>query len=332
MPTIRDVSARAGVSVATVSRVMRSPEKVAPKTRRRVERAIEETGYQPNMLARSFRTSRSQLVLVLLPNIANPFFARVIRGIGQVAAQHGYDVLLGDTAYEPAREDAYAELVSTRRADGLIHLGSRMPRPIEAMARNREVPLVSACEVIEGHDGPSVSIDNAGATERIARHLADLGHRTIGVVTGPKENQHTRLRLEGYKRAAEHAGLRTLFVAEGAFDMPSGYEAVAKHEGRGVPDAVLCFNDAMAVGAMRRLHEAGLSVPRDVSVTGFDDLQLGRYVTPSLTTVSQPAEEMGRAAMRLFLEELSGEGAHAAHITLPTELIVRDSTGPAPQR
>jgi LacI family repressor for deo operon, udp, cdd, tsx, nupC, and nupG len=329
MATIREVSKRAGVSVATVSRAMRQPDKVTPKTRRKVERAIAETGYQPNMLARSFRTSRSELVLVLVPNIANPFFARVIRGIEQVATEKGYSVLLGDTRYSAEMEDRHAQLVSTRRADGLIQLNARMPKPVEAMVRARELPLVSACEVIDDYPGPAVMIDNVGAAGRMTSHLADLGHRNVGVVTGPKDNQHTVLRLEGYRRAAAARGLVTSFVAEGAYTMASGYEAVAKHEGRPLPTAILCFNDEMALGAIKRLVEGGHRVPEDVSVAGFDDIELGRYVTPGLTTVSQPADEMGRTAMRLFWGILSGEEAHDARVVLPTELIVRGSTGPA---
>lgn len=330
MTTNREVSMNAGVCVATVSRVIRQPDKVAAKTRRQVMKAIEETGYHPNLLVRSFRTNRSNFVLALAPNIANPFFSRIIRGIEQAASEVGYSVLLGHSAYLAEREDAYAELAATRRADGMIQFNARMPAPIAGAVADGGLPFVNACELIPDYKGARVSIDNIDAAARVTRHLLDLGHRKIGVITGPKSSPLPKARLKGVRaairKAPDAAGIA--FIAAGKFTMESGYVAIANLAKSDILSAFFCFNDEMAIGAIQRFTEAGYKVPGDISIAGFDDIEMGRFSTPKLTTISQPAEKIGETAMGLLLELIEGRALETHNVVLPAELVVRESTGP----
>ena len=333
MTTIRDVSARAGVSVATVSRVMHTPHVVSEETRQQVEKAIQETGYQPNLIARSFRTKRTFLILVLVPDIANPFFSRIIKGIEKTASEYGYSVLLGDSALSPERENAYAELVATKRADGLIQFSSRIPKPVERLVLENALPFVNACEVIPAFKGARVAIDDKESTAEMTRHLLSLGHRRIGVISGLKSSPQTLARLAGFKSTmkAHPKPVKTSFIIEGRETMESGYKAVAGFKRAELPDAIFCLNDEMAIGVMKRLSEIGLRIPRDISVAGFDDIEIGRFSTPTLTTISQPMEAIGQAAMKTLFAMIESRPIEQPLTVLPTQLIVRESTGPAPE-
>lgn len=334
MTTIRDISRRTGVSIATISRVMSQPEKVAEHTRRQVLKAIEESGYQPNLLARNFRANKSNVVLVLVPNIANPFFSNIIRGIEKVASELGYSVLLGDCAHSDEREDTYATLAATKRADGILQFNARLPGPVENPVRSNVLPFVNVCELIPDFDGPSVSIDNVDAAQRMTRHLLDLGHRRIGIVTGPTSTPLTKARMQGVRAALKDfgCGADLAFVVNGDFTMESGYGAVSDIDDGQMPDAVFCFNDEMAIGVIKRLSDLGLEVPGDVSVAGFDNIEFSRYIRPSLTTISQPTTQIGETAMRLLFELMEGRTPETPQIILPTDLIVRDTTSSARPR
>ncbi|MCL4164959.1 UNVERIFIED_CONTAM: hypothetical protein GTU68_035686, partial [Idotea baltica] len=192
MATIREVSKIAGVSVATVSRTISKPDKVSPKTRKVVEAAILETNYKPDVLARNFRTRKSSTIVVLVPDIANPFFSRVIRGIEQTAQNLGYSVLLGDTQGEHDREIIYANMVRTSQADGIIQLDSHIPFEDKNETRT---PIVNACDCIRNTDIPTIEIDNAVAAEKMTDYLISLGHKNIALITGPIASTITQDRL-----------------------------------------------------------------------------------------------------------------------------------------
>lgn len=328
MSNIREVAHAAGVSVATVSRALASPEKVSPSSLKKVKDAIDAVGYRPNLLARNFRAARSYAIVVLVPDITNPYFSQVIRAIEDRAQQKGYAVLLGDTRESSKREQEYVNRVETRLADGVIQL-----RPQSMSASEQNIPWVNACGCV-GTPGPSVRVDNIAATRTIVDHLLALGHRRIGIISGLKDNPHTIDRLEGYKQSLKQAGIefQVDLVAEGDFTMWSGQNAAKQFfELRERPTAICCMNDEMAIGAIQTLKAQGMNVPDDISVTGFDDISYAKYWDPGLTTIAQPAEDIGRIALDTLLRIIEGENLTDQEIVLPTEFVLRHSTA-SPKR
>jgi LacI family repressor for deo operon, udp, cdd, tsx, nupC, and nupG len=326
---IREVAEAAKVSVATVSRTLQMPDVVAPQTRARVQAAIERLGYRPNAQARMLRTARTHVIVALVPDISNPFFSEVIRGIEQVAHQNGYSVLLGDTQNSRVREKAYAELLATRQADGLITLLAHIP-PIVISA---SLPVVNACEYVKDKSITSVYVDNVAAAREAVEYLLTLGHRDIAFVTGPMDSPISIDRDQGYEEALQRAGIKRnrKLTAIGDFSVEAGIRAVDTLLAKKFRfTAVFCSNDEMAIGAMRAIKSNGLRVPEDVSVIGFDDIRFARYMDPPLTTVAQPKDELGREAMSMLIELLRGSDMPARKRILPTQLVVRGSTGRCP--
>jgi len=322
---IREVAKAAKVSVATVSRTLQMPDVVAPHTRSRVQAAIDRLGYTPNAQARMLRTARTHVIVALVPDISNPFFAEVIRGIEQVAHQNGYSVLLGDTQNSRVREKAYAELLATKQADGLITLLPHLP-PVSMSGPLR---IVNACDYVKDKAITSVYVDNVAAAREAVEYLLTLGHREIAFVTGPMESPISMDRDQGYEQALQLAGLKRdrKLTAVGDFSVESGVRAVdtlLAQEQRFT--AVFCSSDEMAIGAMRAIKSKGLRVPEDVSVVGFDDIRFARYMDPPLTTVAQPKDELGREAMSMLIELLRGVDVPARKRILPTQLVIRGST------
>lgn len=330
MSSIREVARVAGVSVATVSRALSTPEKVSAESIKKVHEAIEKVRYRPNMLARNFRSTRAFSIVVLVPDICNSFFSQVIQSIEDCAQQKGYAVLLGDTRDSTEREREYIRLVETRLADGMIQL--RPHPPGDPAPRYDDVAYINACGC-EDTPGPSVRIDNTGAARTVVDYLVSLGHRRIGVISGLKANPHTRDRLAGYRQSLEAAGIEFEqdLVAEGNFTMQSGLNAAKRFCGmENRPSAIFCMNDEMAIGAIQTLKTHGIRVPEDVSVTGFDDIRYARYCDPPLTTIAQPADEIGKVAMSTLLNIIDGHKPGQNEFIVPYEFIVRESTGPAP--
>jgi len=331
MSNIREVAQIAGVSVATVSRTLSHPEKVSEASKKKVMEAIDQVNYRPNMLARNFRSARSFSLLVLVPDISNPFFALVIRSIEMQAQKKGYSVLLGDTQDSSSRERDYIRLVETRLADGIIQL-----RPMSDQfpdSNSFSFPYLHLCAT-ESTPGPCIRVDNVAGFQHMVDYLISLGHRRIGLITGLRGNPHTIDRLKGYRQALQSAGIPfdEELVAEGEYMIWSGVNATKKLcRLQDRPTAIACMNDEMAVGAMQVLKSEGLDVPGDVSVTGFDDISYARYCDPPLTTISQPADDMGTIAVDLLLRLINGERLDQEEHVLPYDFIVRKSTGPAKQ-
>ncbi len=327
MPTIIEVAALAGVSTATVSRVLSRPEQVSEDTRRRVLEVVRTSGYAPNVAARSLRTLRAAKILLTVPDISNAFFASVIRGAEEAARDAGYSVVVGDTRHDPEVEDQYAEMLSRREVDGLIFLGHRLPASLQPLLSRKgaAAPIVNGCEYSADLGVPSVHIDNAAASAEAVEHLVGLGHHEIGIVTGPQASPISRDRLAGAIDAADRAGLReSLHIRVGDYAAGSAFVHARSLLAEGVT-AIFCFSDEMAMGALSAIREAGLSCPEDVSVVGFDDLPLARYFQPPLTTIAQPKGMIGRRAVELLVGILRG-GSPVRQVTLRHELVVRHST------
>lgn len=324
MTNIRKVAQTAGVSTATVSRAFAHPEQVSQATLDKVMRAAKKANYRPNLLARSFRSARAYSIVVLVPNIANPFFSRVIRGIEEVAQENGYAVLLGDTRDTRAREAEYVELVQTRRADGIIQLSHEFPDGLDS-----NVPFVNACECKRRGRFPTVRIDNRKAAATVCNYLVSIGHRRIGVVRGPSKSPLTRGRLNGYRDALRAGGIaydRSL-VHDGDFSLAAGFKSAQSFARLAEkPTAVFCMNDEMAIGLIHGLRALGIDVPAQISVAGFDDIEFARFASPPLTTIAQPAEEIGRTAMSVLYGLLQGVTPERRDYVLATEFVVRNST------
>ncbi len=332
MATIQDVARDAGVSTATVSRVFSAPELVLEATRKKVTEAVIRLGYEPNFAAKSLRTLRTDKILVTVPDIANPFFSQVIRGVEEAALAAGYSVLLGDTRHEEAREEQYAAMFRRKEADGLIFLGHRLPDALAEMvaAKGLRTPIVNGCEFRPGLAVSSAHIDNERAAAEVMDHLYGLGHVRVGVVTGPLASPISRDRLAGVLASAERRGQASaLRIGIGDFSIEAG----ASHAGQlldepGRPTAIFCFSDEMSMGALEAVRLRGLDCPKDISLVGFDDIRFARYLHPQLTTVSQPMEEIGHEVVRLLLDILADRASALQNVTLPHRLVVRSSTAP----
>jgi LacI family repressor for deo operon, udp, cdd, tsx, nupC, and nupG len=332
VPNIYEVAKRAGVSPSTVSRVLSQPDVVAAKTRSRVLRAVDVLGYTPNSTAKNLRTARTGKLLVTVPDISNPFFSLILQGIEDAAQRKEYAVLLGDTQHDDRREQRYALMLKSKEADGLIFLGHRLPEAAQAMVRNaapRCAPVVNGCEFNPRLDVPSVHIDNARAAADATSLLYDLGHRRIGIVTGPLVSPLSCDRLRGASTVARNRGVDDFIVVGGDFTVESGAEAADRllnAEDR--PTAIFCFNDEMAMGVLDYARSIGLEVPRDLSVVGFDDIRFARYTHPALTTIAQPMREIGEGTVKLLLSILVDDTVTPPSVTLPHRLVVRGSTAP----
>lgn len=329
MASIKDVAKRANVSTATVSRVLRNTGNVTEETRQRVLEAIEALNYQPNVLGRYLRRMETETVLVVVPDIMNPFFSKVLRGIEAVALKHGYQVLLGDTQNDARLEEQYLNVLPQRQVDGMIFLTARIRKELmEEMAR--QFPIVLACEYLEGADIPTVSIDNISSARKATEHLIRLGHCRIAHLSGPMNIILSRDRLRGYQQALAQHELEAdaALVQEGDFTYESGYNLTLKLLAlEKPPTAIFAANDEMAIGAIKAVRHRGGRVPDDVAVVGFDDIQMASIFEPSLTTIAQPMFEIGQKAMELLLELIEGTSARRRQLVLPDRLVIRDSCG-----
>lgn len=328
MATIKDVAKLAGVSVATVSRVINGEENVLPKTKARVDDAIEKLSYAPNLLGRNLRRGSTKSILVLLNTISNPFYSRVVRGIEERAAEDGYSVMLCMTHGDISLEQRAVSLLQTKLIDGAIFLSSEQPGE-QLTEACRGIPVVQACEPQEGFLAASVSIDNKKAASDAISYLIGRGHREIAFFGASGTLSSSVCRLEGFREAMHYANLpvREEYIVEEGFSIHAGMRAAKRllRCGTSLPDAVFCISDSVACGAVRAFAEAGLRVPEDISVMGFDNALLSEAFLPGITTVKQPRYEIGYKAAELLLCAMRGADNRAEKIVLTHELIERDS-------
>jgi LacI family transcriptional regulator, galactose operon repressor len=326
--TIRDVAQRAGVAVGSVSHHLNGTARVADGTARRIQTAIDDLGYRIDLAARSLRSRRTQSVGLVLPNISNPFYAEVARAIEHALWERGFQTLLCDSSQDPDRERLHLEALQSRRVDGILMIrtaGWRLPR---ARLERPRVPIVF---VDRGVDRMySVTTDNRRGGELAARHLAELGHRSIAILAGENAVGNVRDRLAGFRAELARHGVavssRDVVTGPQAVDL--GYEVAQFMGRRPRPTAVFATNDIVAIGAWRQLLGMGLRIPRDVSLVGFDDIEMSSLLLPPLTTIRQEKAALGREATSVLLHLLAGEKPLARHTLIPPRLVVRGSTGP----
>jgi LacI family repressor for deo operon, udp, cdd, tsx, nupC, and nupG len=322
---IAEVAARAGVSTATVSRALSDPAKLRPDTLARVAAAVRATGYTPNLAARSLRARRSMVVLVVVPDIANPFFADVLRGIEEALSAAGYGLLIGNLGGGAGRQAHMLDIVQAGQVDGVLLLNGAIPRDGGRALDALGVPLVAICETIQGGGIPQVEVQNREAARDAVRHLVALGHRRIAYLGGPAGNILQAERLAGFQTGLAEAGLRPAALYDGDFSFAAGQRAAATFLAGDRPTALFAANDEMAIGFLKTLHENSVRVPDDVSLIGFDGIAFADFVDPTLTTFRQPRRELGRIGADLLLRALAGDAA-VSHVRLPVELLVRAST------
>ncbi len=337
LPRIQDVARKAGVSTATVSRALSHPAMVADATREAVLDAVRKTGYRVHQAARNLRRGRTGAIVVLVPNIGNPFFSQVLAGIESVAVPLGFNVLVADTLQPHTRREKINSYLHNDRADGLIVLDGTLSLDLAQRKRGDELtlPVVFACEWTQSSNFPSVMIDNREGAAKAIAHLHALGHRKIGHVCGPSQNVLTQARREGARLEMRALGLevREDWFLPGDFTLQSGIDAAdAWMAMNDRPTAMFCASDQMAFGFISQLNRGGYRVPHDVSVAGFDDIDIARCYIPALTTIRQPRLDIGSIAARMLIQLISapGEPLDEPARYLPVELIERDSTAPPP--
>lgn len=331
IPTIGDVARRARVSTATVSRVINAPESVRPELRARVEAAIAALGYMPHAGARTLKSRRTGTIGAIFPTIDNAIFAKAIDALQRRLAQAGHQLLIATNDYSPAVEESQALNLLNCGADALLLCGVGQRPSLLARLAARAVPVVHVMSWPAPPGMGCVGFDNARAMHQVVRYLLDLGHRRIAMLAGEtRDNDRAAARLAGVRGALEAAGLalppqRLLERRYGLADAREGLQRLM--EARPAPTAIVCGNDVLAFGALLEAQRMGISIPGQLSVVGFDDLELASHLQPTLTTVHVPAETMWRRAADRVLAELRGEVA-PPETEIEVSLVVRASTGP----
>jgi len=328
MANIKEVARYAGVSVATVSRVLNDSPNVKSETREKVFSAIKELGYQPNLLGRNLRRTRTNLVLVLLPSIANPFYAAIVKGIEDVAHNNGYNIMLCNTESNVERERLYIRLLKNKLADGVIFLAPQISAD-ELTELSLKYPVVQCCEYRENAGVSHVSIDNFMAAYEATKHLIRLGHKKIGLLSSDNDFISTKQRENGYRKALEEYRimLNKIWLGFGDYGYNSGYDYGSKLLGNDDrPTAVFAISDLMAIGVIKAAADKGITVPDDLSVVGFDNISYAYMHTPSLTTISQPRYDIGEAAMKLMLAHINEPDYPPCSLILKHQLVLREST------
>ncbi len=326
MVNIQDVAKLAGVSVASVSRMLNSTGTVSPKTCEKISQAVAQLGYKPNMLGRNLRTRRTRIVLAILPAISNTFYSGIIRGMERVCDRRGYHCMVCQSMSEPEKEREYLGLVQTSQADGAVILYGSLQKE-EYQSIWKKEPVIWCSEYVAASGIPVVSIDNVKSAKDGVEYLIRSGHQNIGLIGVSGNVLSAQHREIGYKKALEGAALQKHFVEYGDYSYGGGY-AAAKRLVEKCPDltALLAVSDLMAMGAIAALIDSGQKVPEDISVMGFDNIGFSRIFTPSLSTIAQPRVEMGQRAMDMLIDRVENPDIAQKDVLMEHRLVLRQST------
>jgi LacI family transcriptional regulator len=333
VPTLEDVARRAGVSTATVSRCLNDPGLVIEATRERVLEAVTALGYAPNFGARALAARRTNTIGAIIPTMENAIFARGLQAFQEELGAHGFTTLVASSSYRPDLEEAQIRTLIARGADGLLLIGHDRSAQVYDFLDRRGVPYLVSWVHDPSHDRLSIGFDNRTAMRALAERVLALGHRRIGIISAPQaDNDRARERVQGVLAAVAARGLDpgAVQITETPYGIENGSAAFrAMMTGRAPPTAVLCGNDVLAAGALAMARQMGLRVPQDVSVTGFDDIEIARIVEPPLTTVHVPHRAMGAEAARMLVALVTGKRPPAS-VRLETDIRMRGTLGPAP--
>lgn len=326
MTTIKDVARRAGVAPSTVSNFLTGHARVSLPTGERIQEAIDTLGYIPNMAARSLRLNQTKTIGLIVPDIANPFFSEIVRTIGHVSQRLEYALLLGDSAGDGEREKELLSNLLSQRVDGIlmIHTGHRTD--YATLAQNASRPIVFVDREVKGHQ--SIVTDNRTGGQLAARHLLGLGHRSIGILVGDAHVQNVQERLDAFIGEVEAHGVSIdpAHIITGEQTLETGRDVSFLLQMEQPPTAIFATNDIIALGAWRTLVEKGVRIPEDISLIGFDNIEMTEIAVPSLTTIGQDKNEMGRQAVLGLLEALNDDDRTGSTTYVTPQLVVRNST------
>ena len=332
---INAVARRAGVSTATVSRTINGSDKVAPETADRVRAAIRDLNFHPNANARSLGSGRSNFYGLIISDITNPFFPEIAKAFEDVAVEHGQEVLIANTNYDPVRMEACVQRMLQRKVDGVAIMTSEMDDHLIEILQGQNIPIVFLDSGTPGTGTSVVRIDYSAGIGSGMGHLIDLGHRRFAFISGPLHLASALARFRAFNAgvARNHLVTHQALIREGNHRVDGGHDAMAQILESGArPTAIMASNDLTAIGAMGAIHERGLRIPEDISVLGYDDIQLSAFTQPALTTIRLPRDEIARIAFRaLFQSHRQGKGKlieGEEYLVQPT-FVLRKSTGPA---
>ena len=329
--TIKDIAARCGISSATISRVLNHPELVRPELRERVHMILVEAGYVPHGAARSLASRRTRTMGAVVPTVDSALFARVVDGLQQTIHHHGFQLLLASSNYSPAREAAEIRALIERGVDAMMLVGRSRGDEVYALLQAKRIPFVATCLFEPKAPWPTVGWDNHAEAARVADYLLDIGHRRFGIIAGvTADNDRAADRVAGYRAALARrgVGLTDVCIIEKPYTVPEGRAAMAALlRLPQPPTAVLCGNDILAFGALQECLWLSVRVPQEISITGFDDIEMAAHCYPGITTLHVPAYEVGQRAATVLLGAITNQPA-LEHVRIDLQLIVRGTTAP----
>ncbi len=327
MASIQDVAELAGVSVATVSRVMNNSNNVSPKSTQKVQAAIEKLNYSPNWASKNLRSKKSNMILIVIPEFSNPFWGDILDGMDQEAQRNHYKLIITTSHGSVDQERSALSMLKQQQADGAILLSPVLTQSELAGIDSRH-PIVQCCEYTENSTLPHVSIDNYTACYEAAEHLIRMGHKKIAMISSTNHFSSTTQRELGFHKALLQydIALPENYLLRGNYSFGSGYEKMRLLLSNPVPpSAVIAISDTVAAGCLAAIDSCGLSCPKDISVIGFDNIQLSTMIHPKLSTISQPRNQLGVTAVQMLLDRLNGN-MDSRQIFLPHELVIRQSS------
>ncbi|OJF76084.1 MAG: hypothetical protein BKP49_07985 [Treponema sp. CETP13] len=328
MNTLKDVAQLAGVSIATVSHVINKTRFVSDSLKEKVNKAMEELDYQPNMMARALKMGFQKTIGVIVPDCTNPFFAEISRSLDQYCFSKGYNIILCNTNNNIEQQASYTNMLISKKVDGVIFISSDNTDDDISKLLKYSIPIVIADRTNRHYNIDNIVVNNEKGGYEATKYLLKRGFTKIGCISGPAFISSSSQRVLGYKKALKEAGIKINedFISVGDFHFAGGISGAYKFlKLSNRPEAVFATNDMMALGFINTLSNEGLEVPRDISVIGYDDIQLAKFISPKLTTISQPLEELAKIATDLLLDKINNKTISAKLITLDPVLIERDS-------
>lgn len=332
MANIKEVAARAQVSTTTISHVINETRFVSEATRERVFTAMRELNYAPSLVARSLKVKETNSIGMLVTTSSNPFFAEVVRGVERYCFEQGYNLMLGNTEGQAETALSYLKMMLRKRVDGLLIMCSEGQQEVfNQLDWLKSLPVVVMDWGLVSADVDLIADNSFHGGYLATRHLIELGHTAIGCITGPQSRAPANQRQAGFEKALLESGLSVNhdWIQEGDFDCASGFAAMERLLALPArPTALFVCNDMMAMGAISAAHQAGIVIPRDISIVGYDNVALAQYLSPPLTTINQPKEELGRLAVTRLLARINGEEVENHLITVDPDLVIRQSCAP----
>jgi len=335
MATIKDIARHVGVSTATISHVINNTRFVSEGLREKILKAIQELNYQPNGIARSLVKRKTHIIGIIVSDILNPFYTAVVRGIEDVTHKSGYNVMLCNTDEDPEKEKLSIQVLLEKRIDGLAISTAFQEGVHPLLPQLKTVPLVNMVRKIKGLTADAVVGDNTGGAYKAIEHLIELGHRRIGIISGPSGLSSGAERLKGYKKALEghRIPIDQGLIKFGDFKKESGYTLTKEIlQGNAPPTAIFVTNNQMTIGALSALNELKMRIPENISLISFDDMEWYAFLNPPITTVEHSPYQMGKKAGEMLLQRISKKRTRAKKVLFPSNLIVRGSTSPVFER